>query len=207
MLNILLWYLATLVISFSVIIPTMKFFQPLRSEGFAYSRIVGIAFLSLLVWITLNLGINISVVMASLFWLLMFFGVSTGIIFHDRSMLKRLWLQRNKMFVTEAIWIGLFGIVLLARSLAPDAIATEKPMDLMIITSIFWSETVPPPDPWFSGMPLSYHHLGHLSTVIIGKLSQQSIGMIFNLALASCAASAGTVAAILANDFLPDLQQ
>ena len=207
MLHLLLWYLATLVISFSVIIPTMKFFQPLRSEGFAYSRIVGIAFLSLLVWITLNLGINISVVMASLFWLLMFFGASTGIIFHDRSMLKRLWLQRNKIFVTESIWIALFGIVLLARSLAPDAIATEKPMDLMIITSIFWSETVPPPDPWFSGMPLSYHHLGHLSAVIIGKLSQQSIGMIFNLALASCAASAGTVAAILANDFLPDLQQ
>ena len=114
MLHLLLWYLTTLVISFSVIIPTMKFFQPLRSEGFAYSRIVGIAFLSLLVWITLNFGINISVVMASLFWLLMFFGVSTGIIFHDRSMLKRLWLQRNKMFVTEAIWIGLFGIVLLA---------------------------------------------------------------------------------------------
>ncbi len=207
MTHLLLWYLVTLIISFSVIIPTMEFFQSFRSEGFAYARVVGVAFLSLFVWLTLKLDIGISVISASLFWLLMFFALSVGMIFRNRSILERLWLQRKKILMIESIWIVLFGAILFARSLAPDAIATEKPMDLMIITSIFRSEVVPPPDPWFSGVPLSYHHLGHLSAVIVGKLSQQSIGMIFNLVLASSAATAGAVAALLAIDFLPDLRQ
>ena len=207
MTHLLLWYLVTLIISFSVIIPTMEFFQSFRSGGVAYARVVGVAFVSLFVWFTLKLDIGISVVGASLFWLLMFFILSAGMVFRNRSIPERLWLQRKNILVTESIWIALFGVILLARSLAPDATATEKPMDLMIITSIFRSEVVPPPDPWLSGAPLSYHHLGHLSAVIIGKLSHQSIGMIFNLVLASSAATAGAVAAILAVDFLPDLRQ
>jgi len=205
MTHLLLWYLLMLVISFSVVVPTMEFFRSCRSGGFAYTRVIGVAFLSLFVWMTLRFGVNISVVAASCFWISMFFLLSAWLILHDVSILQRLWAQRQKILVVEMVWIPLFALILLARSLAPDAIATEKPMDLMIITSIFWSETIPPPDPWFSGVPLSYHHLGHLGAVIIGKLSQQSIGMIFNLALASSAATAGTVAAILAIDFLPNL--
>ena len=205
MTHLLLWYLAMLVISFSVVVPTMEFFRSCRSQGFAYARVIGVAFVSLLVWMTLRFGVNISVITASCFWILIFFLLSAWFILHDFSILQRLWAQRRKILVVELMWIHLFGIILLARSLAPDALATEKPMDLMILTSIFRSEAVPPPDPWFSGVPLSYHHLGHLAAVIIGKLSQQSIGMIFNLALASSAATAGTVAAVLAIDFLPDL--
>jgi len=207
MTHLLLWYLVTLIISFSVIVPTTEFFRSFRSGGVAYARVVGVAFLSLLVWFTLKLDISIPVIWASLFWLLLFFLLSAGMVFRNRSIVERLWSQRTKVLVTESIWIALFGVILLARSLAPDATATEKPMDLMIITSIFRSELIPPPDPWFSGAALSYHHLGHLSAVIIGKLSQQSIGMIFNLVLASSAATAGAVAAILAIDFLPDLRQ
>jgi len=207
MTHLLLWYLVTLIISFSVIVPTTEFFQSFRSGGVAYARVVGVAFLSLFVWFTLKLDISIPVIWASLFWLLLFFLFSVGMVFRNRSILERLWSLRKKILVSESIWIALFGVILLARSLAPDATATEKPMDLMIITSIFRSEIIPPPDPWFSGAALSYHHLGHLSAVIVGKLSQQSIGMIFNLVLASSAATAGTVAAILAIDFLPDLRQ
>ncbi|MEI7925698.1 MAG: DUF2298 domain-containing protein [Chloroflexota bacterium] len=110
--------------------------------------------------------------------------------------------RRSTILAGEVLAAVVFALVLLARVQAPDAVGTEKPMDLMMITAVHEARRMPPPDPWLSGHTLSYYYLGHLGADVLGRLSGNDPDVAFNLATATAGALAAVAMAGLAIDVL-----
>ena len=98
-------------------------------------------------------------------------------------------------WVSEAVFLGSFALMLLVVSHAPDVWGTEKPMDMALINALALGEGFPPRNPWLAGSDLDgYYYLGHwlaaLMLVITGI--EPTVG--YNLALASFFALSATAA-------------
>ena len=91
-------------------------------------------------------------------------------------------------------------VVVLVRAQAPAATATEKPMDLMLLTVVHGATAMPPPDAWLAGFEVAYYHLGHVMVDVSQRLTGIGPAYGFNLGLAAAAAMAATAAAGLAAD-------
>ena len=90
----------------------------------------------------------------------------------------------------------------LIRAQAPEAIGTEKPMDLMLLNAVRGADALPPPDPWLSNEPLSYYHLGHTAVDAVAQLAGVSTGVAFSLGLAAVAAMLVAAVFGLASDLV-----
>ena len=196
------WYLATVAIGGAGLIPAVVLFPTLRSRGVLYARPLALVLLAVGSWwvgwsgpIPYGLA-AVSVVLGAM-W------IATVVTAVRRPDLVRAVLsQRRLLLVGEVVFIVLFGLVALARAQAPAAAATEKPMDLMMLTAVHRAESLPPPDPWLSGEAVSYYHLGHLSTDVVGQLSANGPEIAFNLGIAMIGALAGAAIFGLAGDVL-----
>jgi hypothetical protein len=82
------------------------------------------------------------------------------------------------------------------RALNPEIQWGEKPMDFAFLNTLLRAETLPPPEPWLAGAPLSYTYFGHYALAAVGKLLGIHAGVLFNLGIASTAAL--TAASVLA---------
>ena len=82
------------------------------------------------------------------------------------------------------MWLAAFAFLAFVRSANPEAVATEKPMELAFINATLRSPTLPPNDPWLSGYSISYYHFGYILTAMLARLTGVSGNVAFNLMLA-----------------------
>ena len=201
-LHVLDWYLALALIGAYALLPAAVLCDRLHTRGVLLARPLGLALVALVVWVIGWFGwvhydtpLVILVVVALAAW-------SASIAWRRPEVLRAVIERRRIILAGEALCLVVFALVLLARSQAPLAVATEKPMDLMIITAVHEADRFPPRDPWLAGYDLSYYHLGHLSADILGRLSGNVPGVAFNLAAATAGALAAVALAGLAADVL-----
>ena len=109
---------------------------------------------------------------------------------------KPAWTPRPERWKTEAVFWGTFVFFLAIRALNPEIQWGEKPMDFAFLNTLLRAETLPPPEPWLAGAPLSYTYFGHYALAAFGKLLGIHAGVLFNLGIASTAAL--TAASVLA---------
>ncbi len=88
-------------------------------------------------------------------------------------------------FATEAVFWGSFLLFLGIRALNPAIFWGEKPMDFAFLNTLYRADAMPPPEPWFSGAPLSYTYFGHFTVASLGKLLAIHPAVMFNLGLAT----------------------
>jgi len=111
--------------------------------------------------------------------------------------LGRVWRQREFRVVAIGVW-AVLALFLALRAWNPEIYWGEKPMDAAILAGIFRTDGLPPADPWLAGTPLNYYYFGFLPFAFAGRASACSLGLTFNLAVATvpaltvgCAASLG----------------
>ena len=121
------------------------------------------------------------------------------------------WARRNwhVVLVSESVFFGAFVLMAALRSLNPEIVATEKPMELAFLSSIMRHQTLPAPDPWLAGYGISYYYFGYIIVGLMAAASGVTVGVAFNLALAlvfalAAAASAGLIYNLVAIDHAPD---
>jgi YYY domain-containing protein len=102
--------------------------------------------------------------------------------------------SRREVTASEAVFWGAFALFLLLRALNPEIFWGEKPMDFSFLNTLYRTQTLPPPEPWFAGSPLLYTYFGHYAIAAIGKTLAIQPAVMFNLGIA---AVAGLTAAAL----------
>ena len=93
------------------------------------------------------------------------------------------WLKSNLPLIitTEILFLLSFAALALLRAANPEALGTEKPMELAFINAILRSPTFPPHDPWLSGYAISYYHFGYIMTAMLAKITATAGSIAFNL--------------------------
>ena len=200
------WYAVLAALGACGWLPAALLCDRLPTHGVLYARPLALAVVALAVWIVASFGpapnavgygtpLILGAVLALAAW-------SASIAWRHPEALRGVLARRGMILAGEALCLVVFALVVLARAQAPDAAGTEKPMDLMIITAVHGAARMPPLDPWLSGSPLSYYHLGHLTADLLGRLSGNAPGVAFNLATATAGALAALAVAGLAVDVL-----
>jgi YYY domain-containing protein len=113
--------------------------------------------------------------------------------------------RRRALIAGEGVFWGTLLPFLLFKAFNPAVFWGEKPMNLSYLESLIRSPQLPPPDPWFSGLPLNYYHLGHYFAALPAKMLGTEPTIAFNLASAAIpalvAASAFSLVASMTGKF------
>ena len=196
----ILWYLGLLLVGGGGLLPATLLFSRLRSGGVLYARPLALLLVAQATWLAAALTAipyGTALVVAAVAGL---YGWSAWLGWRGPERLRLLWSRRGTLLAGEALFLAVFALVLLVRAQAPAAIATEKPMDLALLTAVHEAESLPPADPWLAGFEVSYYHLGHTMVDASGRLAGVGPELGFNLGLAAVGALAAVAMAGLASD-------
>ena len=146
------WYAALALVGAACLLPGAVLFGALPSRGVLYARALGLALVAYLAWLPGALGIGYGEEAA---WgaLSALLALSAWLAWRRPELLHALRGRLRLLLAGELLFLGLYSALALVRSRAPDALATEKPMDLRLLSAIDATGSFPPPDPWFSGSP------------------------------------------------------
>lgn len=202
MTDLLTWYVVVTLVGAAGLPPALVVFGRLRSGGVLYAKPLALLIVAQAAWVVAavtpipyGLPLILAAVAALAVW-------ATLLLLTRPSLLGELQSRWRILVAGEAVFAGLYGLIVLVRAQAPNAWATEKPMEIMLLTTLRRADDMPPPDPWFGGEPLTYYHLGHTILDVIGRLGGISPGVAFTLGIAMVGALAGTAVFALAGDIL-----
>jgi YYY domain-containing protein len=97
-------------------------------------------------------------------------------------------VKARALVEAELVGLGAFLLLAFLRLTALGVTATEKPMDLAILSTLLRPGTIPPGDPWLAGATLPYYYFGFVPWLLPGKLLGFAPDVIFNLLLPTLAA-------------------
>ncbi len=199
----LLWYLLVALLGGLSLPLVFGLFSALPSRGYALARTFGLLLWAWLLWLPASLGLAYNDASG----LLLAFGLLAAASFwawqRQREALRRFW-QESRRFRRNSEWVFAlaFLFMLLVRAAAPEAVGTEKPMELAFINAILRSPTLPPPDPWLAGYGISYYYFGYWMAAMLARATAVSGGVAFNLMLALVFALAAQASYGLVYDLL-----
>ncbi|TAK77480.1 MAG: hypothetical protein EPO16_05405 [Dehalococcoidia bacterium] len=194
------WYLASLAVAATGLIPGAHLFDRLPTRGVLYARALGLLLTTWLAWTAARFGLVPWGTPLVALALGLAAGLGAALAWRRPEAIRALRAQGLTLLAGEVTFLALFVLLALMRMQAPAASGTEKPMDLMLITAVHQATTMPPPDPWLAGYDVSYYHLGHVGADVLARLAHQQPGVAFNLVTASTGATAAVAVAGLAVD-------
>lgn len=183
MLDLIFWYLIITALGWLVFPIIFRLVPNLPDRGLSFARIFGLLLWGYLYWIFGRLGLAANN-QAGLIFTLALIAVLAGLVLRKQNKVSiRLWLrEQSRLIITlELIFFVSFVGWALIRSLNPEILGTEKPMELAFINAILRSETLPPNDPWLSGYAISYYYFGYILIAMLAKLAGTLGSVAFNL--------------------------
>tara|TARA_Y100001970_G_scaffold42421_1_gene52880 strand:+ start:15943 stop:18288 length:2346 start_codon:yes stop_codon:yes gene_type:complete len=136
----------------------------LKDRGWFISKIIGLLLISTFVWLicTFTPIPNLSYTWRYVFIIFISIGILRLINYEIRKEIINFIISNNKQIILlEFLFLLVFFIFLLLRIYDNNAIGTERPMDSMMLNSVFNSYHTPPIDLWMSGNKLSYYYFGY----------------------------------------------
>ena len=153
---------------------------PPRPGLYALAKVVGVLVFAYVPWLAASLGVASFAPPA--LWTTLLAVAAAGWFAHRR------WREpgppRAEVVASEAAFWGVFALFLLLRAANPEIFWGEKPMDFSFLNTLYRANTLPPPEPWFSGSPLMYTYFGHYTVAAIGKTLAIHPAVMFNLGIA-----------------------
>ncbi len=136
----------------------------LNDKGLFVSKIIGLVFISSFVWLlTLFTPIpNLGYVWRISF--LIFVIVAILKLLNKefrREIINFIISKKTQILLFEFIFLSVFFFFVLLRMYDNNAVGTERPMDSMMLNSVFNSYYNPPNDLWMSGNKISYYYFGY----------------------------------------------
>jgi YYY domain-containing protein len=181
----IIWYLASTALGWLAFPIAYRLLPALKDRGYAISRALGWLLWGYLFWLLASLGVLPNQPGGLLFGSLLLGGLCLWALRGIHPQELRLWLrsQRSMIFTAEVLFLVAFALYAWVRAANPEAIGTEKPMELAFINAILRSPTFPPHDPWLSGYAISYYHFGYILVAMLAKLAGTSGAVAFNLGI------------------------
>ncbi len=179
------WYISLTVLGWLAFPIAYRLLPGLVDRGYSLSRALGWLLWGYLFWLPASLGAlpntpNGLLVAAGLLGLLCLWAL-LGITPVEIVS----WLRRNRgmILAVELLALLAFTVMSVIRMANPEAVGTEKPMELAFINAILRSPTFPPHDPWLSGYAISYYHFGYVLVAILAQLTSVPGAVAFNLGI------------------------
>ena len=179
----LLWYIIIAILGLAALPTAFAMFPALRDRGYAFSRALGLLLWAYAFWLLSSLGVLPNTVGGYLFAFGLLLAVSAYFLKKVGFEPILAWFRQNgRVVLTAEILFGAaFIFLLVLRGMSPEAIGTEKPMELAFINSILRSPSMPPRDPWLADYSISYYYFGYVMVAMLAKVSGVSGGMAFNI--------------------------
>lgn len=161
---------------------TVTVFHNLPDRGWVFSKTLGLAVFSFVVWLPL---MYFSALPYSQLYILVVavlcgaLGV-VGFWFTRSSLLKFIQLNKIYILVGEALFLGMVFLLGWLRSYGPEIRQFEMFMDEGFIAAIMRSPHMPPNDMWFAGYSINYYYYAHFTIATAAKLLGQSPSIAFN---------------------------
>ncbi len=196
---ILWWYLATLIASIACLPVSLMLFRRSMGQGAAFARPLAMLATIWPVWMLSSLAPSLQIWTGPILWGFIVLTGAAG----WAQVIRRNALSRDTLRhygVAELLFLVLFAAGAWFRGFGPNADFTEKPGELMMLSSVMHSTSIPPADAWLSGHDLNYYYLGYAIWGGFGKMASLTPGEVFNLALITTFAMAFVaVAGVVAN--------
>jgi len=186
------WYGLFLLVGWLGFPIAYRFLPFLPGRGFALSKALGLLIWAFGFWVAVSLHVvqnDAGGILLSLLVLALIAGLSL------RSGVQEMaaWVRNHGrlILISEGLFFALFGFWTVVRAAAPEAVGTEKPMELAFIQAILRSPSFPPYDPWLSGYAISYYYFGYVMVAMLSKFTGVAGEVGFNLAIAGWFGLAG----------------
>uniref|UniRef100_A0A7C4KH22 Uncharacterized protein n=1 Tax=Anaerolinea thermolimosa TaxID=229919 RepID=A0A7C4KH22_9CHLR len=186
------WYGLFLLVGWLGFPIAYRFLPFLPGRGFALSKALGLLIWAFGFWVAVSLHVvqnDAGGILLSLLALALIAGLSL------RSGMQEMaaWVRNHGrlILISEGLFFALFGFWTVVRAAAPEAVGTEKPMELAFIQAILRSPSFPPHDPWLSGYAISYYYFGYVMVAMLSKFTGVAGEVGFNLAIAGWFGLAG----------------
>lgn len=175
------WYFALFCIGVVFFGITQKLFHSFFDHGYAFSKTIGLLFLSYGVFLLGNLHI-LPFHEPTLYLLLISALVLGYLIQRNQKKEKIHWI----IFVCEELlFIVALFVWTYVRGQEPSIRGLEKFMDFGFMKSILRTSYFPPLDMWYAKLPINYYYFGHLTGAVQIKLSGIPAEVGYNLILAT----------------------
>ena len=193
------WYIWLQLAAFAAVPWVTWLFRRLPGEGYAFSKAFGTLAVATVSWVLV--ANNLLSASSGLAWAVLGVLVAVGAVIarrRSRDLRRAVRANRRAWFGVEAVFTGLFALVVLLRMQNPDLwhqwTGGEKPMETAYFTAVTRSTTLPPYDPWFAGGSLNYYYFGYWMLSLPTRALRLAPEVAFNLGLPTVAALAGSTA-------------
>ena len=183
MLDFLAWYVLVTALGWIVFPLLFHTLSDIPGRGITFSKIFGLLFWGYVYWILGRLGFTANNIAGLVFTLLLVIGSCLLMLRKKGISDLRDWIRSSWRLIitTELLFLVAFVGWALIRSLNPEILGTEKPMELAFINAILYSDTMPPNDPWLSGYAISYYYFGYVLVGMLAKFTGTLGSIAFNL--------------------------
>ncbi len=154
-------------------------------RGYAFAKITGILLLTYVAWLLGNLGVPYGTAL----WCAALGALLLGLVLFavQRHELVQ-WLRSGgwkALLWVELWWGAAFLFFAWQRSLHPHIVDQEKYMDFAFFNTLIRTDTMPPQDPWMSGLPFNYYYFGYLACANLARLASIASPIAYNLCVAT----------------------
>jgi YYY domain-containing protein len=184
---VLTWWLMVSLAGAAALPLCWRLLGALPDRGWLLARAAGLLLVGFVFWLLGSFGFlqNTpgSVVLA---WLIVG-GIGIAVYFtRGETVDMRAWWRAHRVGIIagEILFVVLLFAWALVRAHNSDTFTTEKPMDLMFMSSIMRSDTFPPNDAWMSGYAISYYYFGYFIAAMLGTISGVSSTLTYSLMIA-----------------------
>ncbi len=194
---VLSWWLLVTLAGLAALPLCARFMGALPDRGYTLARAAGLLLTGYIFWILGSLGFLRNTSGSIILSWLVVLAISISVYLRGGERFEwRSWWRENRTVVIagELLFIALFIGWAIIRAYQPEIRSTEKPMDLMFISSIMRSPAFPPNDGWMAGYSISYYYFGYFIAAMLATLSGISSTIAFNLTISLTFALTGLTA-------------
>ena len=168
-------------------------FKKFNDKGWIFSKVIGIAISSWLVWILSYIRI-LKYTQFSTHLILFICAVVNIVILvfrlkkhkkKDYGFISIKWDLVKNIAINELLFICFLGVFVYLKGITPAITnTTEQFMDYGFMNSIMNSEYMPPEDIWFSGNSINYYYFGLYISGFICKVANLKVNEGYNIIIA-----------------------
>jgi len=173
---------------------TKRLFPSWFDRGYFFSKAVGMAVISYIVYVLGTLHIAPFTPTTVFVSMAVVFVLGVGVTFFQKKPQRgtqiffleaKNWKLILLFFVEEAFFFSALFVWSWVKAHEPSIRGLEKFMDFGFMQSILNSSYFPASDMWWVGGHINYYYFGHLVTAMLTKVSGLDLGYTFNLMLAT----------------------
>ncbi len=184
LLLILQWWLYIFVIGIIFMPLTKVIFSKLFDKGYLFSKVIGIAISSYIIWLLSSLKIvpffRISIIISIVIEFVIIL-----LLKGYRGFITFLMENKNKFIIEEILFLAMLIFWSYVRGMQPNIHGLEKFMDFGFVNACLKSKYMPPMDIWYAGEGINYYYFGHYVCAFLTLLTGIDSAITYNLMIAT----------------------